>query len=549
MFSLRPEQVALKSDILAAFEHHQNVLAVLPTGGGKTVIFSDIVREFTANGYTCWAIAHRKELVGQISLALANQGVSHKIIGPQSLVRYCRNRHLAALGASFIRENNRNAVVSVDTLASRIDQLRGEASGVNLWVQDEAHHVLRENKWGKVIELFPRARGLGVTATPLRADGKGLGREASGVFDTLIEGPRMAELVETGKLCKYRIACSPTALIDISSVSISSATGDYKHGELVKAVRRTPSLFGNMISNYRKLAHGKSAIAFITDVDTAGHLAEDFRNAGISAMALSAKTADNVRDEAIERFKTRRLQILVNVGLFDEGFDVPGVEAVLDGAPTCSLARFDQKFGRMMRVSQGKDYGLYLDFAGNVARHYPPDSSILVNPARDWSLADRERRQKAEPDVIPSRYCPNCTAPYPRIYKACPYCGHTVIPQARANPEVVDGDLLEVDPETLIKLRTGIETDVDRVRANMEAASAPIPAIAGAVARIRKRNRLRLDLGGVIEAWGIKQQRSGFSASEAYRLFYHRFGLDVLTAQLKTGPETTALYERIKGDL
>jgi len=164
------------------------VLLQLPTGGGKTVILARIIRE-TA-GAVC-AIAHRRELVSQISLALAREGVRHRVIGPREVVQFCARYHVEETGRSYYDASSAVAVASVDTLVAREADLRAWASSVRLWVQDEAHHVLTGNKWGLAAAMFPQARGLGVTATPGRADGRGLGRHADGVFDALVSGPGM----------------------------------------------------------------------------------------------------------------------------------------------------------------------------------------------------------------------------------------------------------------------------------------------------------------------------------------------------------------------
>ena len=544
---LRDFQAKLKTQIYREFSTgHKRVLAVLPTGGGKTVIFASIVHEYPG---IAWVIAHRKELVGQISSALARENVEHGIIGPDSLISYCRQRHLAEFGRPFINPQALKHVVSIDTLTSRKDSLADAARRVNLWVQDEAHHMLRRNKWGAIAELMPNAYGLGVTATPTRADGAGLGEHADGVFSVLVEGPRMRELIEAGYLSEYRIACAPDTIIDVSGVGVSKQTGDYAHNQLVLAVRKQTRLFGNVVRNYQRLAPGKSAIVFATDVQTANDIAEEFRAQGIKAVSLNAKSAAITRDATLAKFRNRDIQVITNVGLFDEGFDVPGVECILDAAPTCSLARFDQKFGRMLRVATGKNYGLYIDFAGNVARHYPPDTNPDINPARRWSLDGRQRAEATDSGIIPSRICPECTAPYPRIYVTCPYCGYAPQPARRDSPEFVDGDLTELDPSILAQLRQASVTDANEVRERMLAAGAPPGAAYGAAKRIRERNRVHMSLAALIEAWGQAKREQNISASEAYRRFYHKFKTDVLTAQTLPGPETEALIELIRRDL
>lgn len=183
----------------------RNVLAVLPTGGGKTVCFAYAIANHPGGSV---AIAHRAELVSQMSLALAREGVRHRVIGPASLSRSCERLHLDELQRLYVDPNARCAVASVDTLV-RMDKSDPWFAQVTLWVQDEAHHVLADNKWGDACAMFPNARGLGVTATPLRADGKGLGRHADGLMDALVVGTTMRELIERGYLTDYRVFAPP----------------------------------------------------------------------------------------------------------------------------------------------------------------------------------------------------------------------------------------------------------------------------------------------------------------------------------------------------
>src|SRR6185312_14011457 len=159
MTQLRPYQIDCREGVLNAWSQgHRNVLLTLPTGGGKTVIFSDIIaREPGASV----AIAHRQELVVQISLALARNGVRHRIVGPKAVAHSCTTQHLAELRRNYVDPGNRVAVAGVDTLV----RMEPDAwtQSVSLVVQDEVHHCLKKNKWGAAASMFPQARMLGVT--------------------------------------------------------------------------------------------------------------------------------------------------------------------------------------------------------------------------------------------------------------------------------------------------------------------------------------------------------------------------------------------------
>jgi superfamily II DNA or RNA helicase len=248
----------------------------MPTGAGKTVMFSDVLREYP--GYSC-ACAHRQELVGQISLALARQEVRHSILAPDTVVRNIVRIHHEEVGRSFYEANARCHVAGVDTLI-RLPPSSPWLPQVGLWVMDEAHHVLRENKWGRAIAMFPNARGLGVTATPLRADGKGLGAHADGPFESMIQGPTMRELIRAGHLTDYRPFCPPSDL-DLSDVP-TSAGGDYSPEPLRKAVHRS-HIVGDVVSTYLRLARGKLGVTFAVDIDHATEIAQAYRDAGVPA--------------------------------------------------------------------------------------------------------------------------------------------------------------------------------------------------------------------------------------------------------------------------
>lgn len=282
------------------------------------------------------AIAHRSELVSQMSLALAREGVRHRVVGPAALGRSCAALHMAELGRMFVDPNARNAVAGVDTLV-RLDPSDPWFQQVSLWVQDEAHHVLKDNKWGDACAMFPNARGLGVTATPVRADGKGLGRHADGLMDAMVVGPTMRELIEREYLTDYRIFAPPSD-IDLSAVT-TSASGDYSPPKL-KAARRESHITGDVVEHYLRIARGKLGITFDTDIESATETAAAFRAAGVPAEVVSSKSHDEFRRSTIRKFRNREVLQLVNVDLFGEGFDLPAIEVVSMARPTQSYGLY-----------------------------------------------------------------------------------------------------------------------------------------------------------------------------------------------------------------
>lgn len=515
---------------------HMNVMIVLPTGGGKTVVLSYLVAN--TPGAVCVS-AHRSELVTQISTALARDGVRHRVIGPSSLAKACAAIHMEEFGRSFIDPSSRVAVASVDTLRSH-DKNDPWLKQVTLWVMDEGHHVLAENKWGQACALFPNARGLAVTATPVRADGKGLGRHADGLLDALVVGPNPRELIDRGYLTEYRIFAPPSDL-DLSTVDVT-ASGDYSPPKL-KAARQKSHITGDVVAHYLRIAPGKLGVTFDVDIESATQTAAAFKAAGVPAEAVSSKTPEALRRDILRRFKRREILQLVNVDLFGEGFDLPAIEVVSFARPTMSFSLFCQQFGRALRLLDGKQFAYIIDHVGNCMRHGLPDA------ARVWSLNRREKRASSgAKDAIPLRTClnPTCFGVYERLLKVCPYCGHEHVAADRSAPEVVDGDLHELSPEVLARMRGA----VDRIDGAPTIPYGASPEVAGSVKRRHwERQQAQVELRKTIALWGGWKARDGHDDSGQMKLFFWKFGIDTLNAMALGAPDAQNLTARIAADL
>ena len=532
---LRGYQTDLIADVRDAWgQGALNVMAVLPTGGGKTVCFGTILREH--NGASC-AIAHRSELVGQMSTTLAKMQVRHRIIAPVGTIRDIVTRHMHETGRSWHDPMAPAAVAGVDTLTKR--DLGSWAEQVTLWVIDECHHLLAANKWGKGVSLFPNARGLAVTATPVRADGRGLGRGSDGLIDYMVQGPTKRELIDAGYLTDYRIF-APASDIDLANVPVSDITGDFSAPALRDAAKRS-HVTGDIVENYMKIAPGKLGVTFCVSVELAGETAARYRAAGVPAEMVSANTPELERAAILRKFARRELLQLVNVDLFGEGFDLPAIEVVSMGRPTASYGLYVQQFGRACRPMENKDRAIIIDHVGNVLRHGLPDAP------RIWTLDRRERRARNKEELLqqPVRVCPECTIVYEKFHLACPHCGHVPVPKSRAAPEHVDGDIAELDPAVLARLRR--ESDVD--------AAPKVPygandAIRGA---IMKRHRVwkesQRGLRETMALYGGWQKHLGRPQREAYKRFFVEFGVDVATAQGLPASEATELNARIAAHL
>lgn len=456
---LREYQQTLADNVRTAYKMgYRCPLVVASTGAGKTVLFSYITFHAAARGNAVIVAAHRKEIIRQISMSLAKFGVNHDVIGPPKLRRIIIASQFRAFGRSFIKTGALVLVGSVQTLVSRFDVidsiLKHNGSKAPLIIMDEGHHVVEDTQWGAVMKRYHvdmDGRALIVTASPERLDGRGLGKGFGGFADEMIHAPSMSWLIENSFLSPYRALTAPHQ-IDVEGVA--TRRGDYVSSELAERVDK-PSITGDAIQHWRQHANGMRAVVFCVGVEHAKHVADEFTNAGIPAAYIDGDMDDEQRDKAIVDFADGRIQVLTNVNIISEGFDLASIaqkdvtiDCLIDLAPTQSLVNAMQRWGRALRPAPGK-VAVILDHAGNIMRHGLPDDD------REWSLEGRKKRGKkvvdnGEPDV-PVMVCTKCRA-YHKPAPVCPYCGH-VHPVKERKIEQYDGELVEIDAEHADRLR------------------------------------------------------------------------------------------------
>ncbi len=432
MITLFDYQEAAVRDLRAAFARGAKApLLVLPTGGGKTVCFTYLTARAAERGKRVLLLAHRKELVSQISAALDRWDVPHGIIAPSA----------APL-------NHPVQVAMAQTLARRVKLDQVGRYRFDLVIIDEAHHAVPDTSWGAVLEHNREALRLGVSATPCRLDGRGLGQAEGGYFDAIVVGPSVADLVERGRLARP-VVYAPDRMVDLSGVKKSG--GDYNRGELAAKMDHA-ALTGDAVEHYRRLCGGAPAIAFTVTVEHSEHVAEDFRRAGFQAAVLTGATPDRERAQMIRDLGAGALHVLASCNVISEGTDIPTVTAAILLRPTASYALAMQQMGRALRAYPGKERAILLDHAGNSLRHGTPMDPV------EWSLSGAKRPAKVE-----GKACYVCRALVPARAEVCPGCGRVMRrPPAEqpaapdqaelALPQVARGNLVELTPEMRAEL-------------------------------------------------------------------------------------------------
>ena len=412
--TLRDYQSRAIHDLRCAYRQGARApLLVCPTGAGKTVMFSAITASAIERGRHVLILVHRRELIRQASEKLTSAGVAHGVIA-----------------AGVTRAAHPVQVASVQTLARRLPVIDWQP---DLIVIDEAHHAVA-GTWQTILEHWPDAYRLGVTATPVRKDGRGL----CSMFDHLVSGPSVASLTNHGYLCSARIYAPPPAA-DLSGLHVRG--GDFRPEEITERLDR-PTVTGDAIDHYQRLCNHRRAIAFCCSTKHAASVTAAFNQRGVPAATLLGETPTDQRDLLVRQFAAGTIHVLVTVDVVSEGFDCPSAEAAILLRPTQSEGLYLQQVGRVIRPSPGKPHALILDHVGNVHRHGFPDDD------RGWSLEDRPKRGKGGPAAPSVRTCEQCFAAFPP-QPTCPVCGAACAPAPARRLDQVDGELQELKREAV----------------------------------------------------------------------------------------------------
>ena len=398
MINLRDYQrEAIDNLMVPASEGHRRLLLQAACGAGKTVIAAQIIRHAVSNNQRVLFLAHRRELVMQCAKKLSDFGVeSGQMISGEEWDQ----THLVD-------------VASIQTLHSWcIRRGKYPAPPADLVVIDEAHHYNSSRTWQEVVEKYPEALILGMTATPCNKRGKGLGYH----FDAMVKCPSIQKLIDQGFLvpAKYYVPSVP----DLEGLKVMA--GDYAENQLSTRMD-VPKLIGDIVENWARIAPTRKTMIFASGVKHSIHLVEAFSALGVKAAHVDGKTAAAERDAIIKRFSDGDLQILSNCAVFTEGTDIPAASCLIFARPTKSLLLYLQVAGRVLRTHPGKEDAIIIDHAGVFYEHGPiaQDWPWKLDYGKGDVQKENGKRRKKEHKPIT---CESCKYVYEQRLD-CPKCG------------------------------------------------------------------------------------------------------------------------------
>lgn len=358
--SLRPYQQKAKKEIFAAWDEVDNVMFQMPTGTGKTRLFTSIIHDI--NEYSIrireavkiLIVAHRTELIDQIDGSLNKYGVPHNVIagGRDRNFKYPVN------------------VASIQTLTHPKNLADAKRLNVQFIIIDEAHHALAST-YKKLWNLYPDSKKLGVTATPWRMNHEGF----RDLFDTLIMSMPVKDFIRQGYLSPYKyysLRIDSDIQKTIDDIDLDRF-GEYSESSMEEKMD-IGSIRAQLLDSYQSLAKGKKGIIYAININHAKHICREYEDAGYSTVCIDSKTPASQRKDYVERFKKGQIDIIVNVDIFSEGFDCPDIEFIQLARPTRSLVKYLQQVGRGLRITQNKQECVILDNVGMYARFGLPDA-------------------------------------------------------------------------------------------------------------------------------------------------------------------------------
>ena len=361
--TLRPYQQKAKQEIFNAWDYVDNVMFQMPTGTGKTRLFTSIIKDINEYWHMhpvsarILVVAHRAELIDQISRNLTRYSISHNTI---------------ASGKRIIHPFKVNVyLASIQTLTHPANISFAKTIDAKFVIIDEAHHALAAT-YKKLWDLYPHSRKLGVTATPWRLNHSGF----IDLFDKLVLSMSVKQFIEQGYLSTYKyfsIKSNSYVQHAIDRLDFDKF-GDYKESSMEEKMD-IGSIRAQLLSSYKKYANGKKGIVYAINIAHANHICEEYKKIGLTAVSIDSKTPASERERFVQQFKDGDIDIIVNVDIFSEGFDCPDIEFIQLARPTRSLVKYLQQVGRGLRKVEGKDNCVILDNVGMYVRFGLPDAN------------------------------------------------------------------------------------------------------------------------------------------------------------------------------
>jgi superfamily II DNA or RNA helicase len=438
---LRPYQDAFVADFNAAVaQGKRRIIGVAPTGSGKTVIATAITRQYLDAYRDILFLAHRREIISQISDKLRLHGIAHGIIQAGE-----QGRPLERVQVASIQTLHRRAIYS-----DRMDLPRAD-----LLVIDEAHHCPAQT-YRKIIDAYPNAVLLGLTATPCRGDGRGLGS----IFHRIIETPQVAELIDQKYLVRTRVYAP--AVPDLKGVTVQA--GDYVESQLAERMDR-PKLVGDIVTNWHKYAERRKTVCFATGVSHSVHIKDEFIRGGVRAEHIDGSTPKDERDQTLARLASGEIELVTNCMVLTEGWDLPEIGCAILARPTRKMGLYRQMIGRVLRPAEGKSDAIVIDHSGAVFRHGFAEDRV------EWTL-DPDKRAESPRHTARCEFksfrlleCTQCGA-IRTAGEACSHCGF--LPQRKPQQILVtDGELGLVDAKRKVNIDIADPATRDRWHAEL----------------------------------------------------------------------------------
>jgi superfamily II DNA or RNA helicase len=391
----------------------KRILCQLPTRAGKSLIATAIIENNLKDKKRTWFLCHTNVLINQMSEELTTHGIRHGIITPRhNSIKY------------------RTQIISKDTLSNRIRKMRKQGwEDPHTILVDETHLAISKIYF-ELLKLFPETEIIGLTATPVRLDGKGL----DSLYDELIIGPSIKELQAKKRLCNIE-----TYQTQFDATGLHSRGGDFKTDEVLERVDK-PKVLKNIVRHWEQLAKGKKTLTFCASIAHAQHMADEFNNAGYPSIAVSSEDPAEVIAQKVKAYYAGKYINLVSVQLFIMGFTVKDCECIIQTRPTQSLMIYLQTVGRGMVYLPGKTL-INLDCVNNVERHGLPEAD------RQWSLIGKPQKEKDDKTEL--KRCIACLEPTNKKMRYCENCGFDFaelkIDTGRSRtPEESEGQLIKV---------------------------------------------------------------------------------------------------------